>query len=446
MARARSLDHVVVIDVVPRDSGVAYESTAWEARILGRLGGHPNIAAVQDYWEADGAAFMVSRYFERGSLQELIDRSNERGDPLSIDEILQFSVQLTGALDHIHSSGIVHRDLQPRNVLLDDWGGVRVVDFDTAHIAGNDAAPDICDGRGIHHIAPEVVAGEPGDFRADLYSLGTTIYEMLSGRPPHTGSNDAVVTARQLDPTPSIHREDLPAALAVLIGRLVSQAPEDRPASAAEVLGQLKDICRTRTDLECLLRAEESTVLEFKSSLRTPIGPRAPDQKMGKKELEKAVEHSVLKSIAALLNTNGGTLVIGVADDRSIVGIETDFPRTKGSKDGWRLTFDTLVSSHLGADAMAYIDLELAPWKEKIVAIVRCSQRDQPTWLHDELFIRETARTENLKARPACTWYAERWATGLLHGAPHSEALEPELGQNGNARSRTRYAGLHFIR
>lgn len=143
---------------------------------------------------------------------------------------------------------------------------------------------------------------------------------------------------------------------------------------------------------------------------------------MSKKELEKAVEHGVLKSIAALLNTNGGTLVVGVADDHTIVGIETDFPRTKGSKDGWRLTFDTLVSSHLGGDAMRYIDLELAPWKEKTVAIVRCSQRDQPTWLHDELFIRKTASTENLKARPDCTWYIERWGMSLLHGSSASEA------------------------
>jgi serine/threonine protein kinase len=422
MARDRSLDHAVVIDVVPQDSGAAYESTAWEARILGRLGGHPNIAAVEDYWEADGAAFMVSRYFERGSLRDLIGRSNDRGEPLWIDEILQFSVQLAGALEHVHSSGIVHRDLQPRNVLLDDWGCVRLVDFDTAHIPANGAAPDICDGRDIHHIAPEVVAGEPGDCRADLYSLGTTIYEMVSGRPPHTGTNEVVIEARRLDPTPSIHREDLPAALTVLIARLMSPAPEDRPASAAEVLGELADIRRTRAGLSRLLRAEESTVLEFKSTLRTPVGPADPVQKMGRKELEKALEHSVLKSIAALLNTNGGTLVIGVADDRSIVGIETDFPRTQDSKDGWRLTFDTLVSSHLGADAMAYIDLELAPWSEKTVAIVRCSQRDQPTWLHDELFIRETARTENLKARPACTWYVERWRTGLLHGVPSSEA------------------------
>ena len=431
MARDRLLDHVVVIDVVPEDSGAAYESTAWEARILGRLGGHRNIAAVQDYWEADGAAFMVSRYFERGSLHDLIGRSTERGEPLSIDEILEFSVQLAGALEHVHCSGIVHRDLQPRNVLLDDWGGVRVVDFDTAYIPGNGAAPDICDGRDIHHIAPEVVAGEPGDCRADLYSLGTTIYEMLSGRPPHTGDNDAVIAARRLDPTPSIHREDLPAALPVLIGRLMSPAPEDRPVSAGEVVGQLTDIRRTRSDLERLLRAEESTVLEFKSTHRTPVGPADPNQKMSTKELGKALEHSVLKSIAALLNTNGGTLVIGVADDRSIVGIETDFPRTKDSKDGWRLTFDELVARDLGADAMACIDLELVPWEEKTVAIVRCNQRRQPTWLDDDLFIRETARTENLKARPACTWYVERWGTGFLEGVSGSEALE----QHGSAGS-----------
>jgi predicted HTH transcriptional regulator len=112
---------------------------------------------------------------------------------------------------------------------------------------------------------------------------------------------------------------------------------------------------------------------------------------------------------AAFLNTDGGTLIIGVTDDRKIVGIEVDYPRVKGARDGWRLTFDHLVTHELGAEVMNCIDLRLEPWHDRTIAVIRCSPREEPTWIGEELYVRYTASTEKLSTRHAVAWWRQRW-------------------------------------
>jgi predicted HTH transcriptional regulator len=116
--------------------------------------------------------------------------------------------------------------------------------------------------------------------------------------------------------------------------------------------------------------------------------------------------------LAAFLNTDGGTLIIGVSDDRTVIGIEDDVPRSKGSiRDAWRKTFDDLVSSHLESMALSYIDLQLEPWQGRTIAIIRCSRSKEPTWLHDDLYVRRTASTEMLHGRQAMAWCHQRWGS-----------------------------------
>jgi len=101
--------------------------------------------------------------------------------------------------------------------------------------------------------------------------------------------------------------------------------------------------------------------------------------------------------------------MIGVANDGSIVGIEVDFPRVKGSRDGWCRTLDNLISRDLGAEVMKCIELQMEPREGRTIAVIRCSSRKEPTWLRDELYVRRTASTENLSARHAVAWWRERW-------------------------------------
>src|SRR5262249_26790390 len=125
-----------------------------------------------------------------------------------------------------------------------------------------------------------------------------------------------------------------------------------------------------------------SASLELKASFRVPVDPPKPGDKRSAGELERAIEREAIETLAAFLNTDGGMLIVGVKDDRTIVGIEVDYSRVKPrSSDGWRLTFDHLVTHDLGAEVVKYIDLQLEPWQDRTIAIIRCLPREEPTWL-----------------------------------------------------------------
>lgn len=193
---------------------------------------------------------------------------------------------------------------------------------------------------------------------------------------------------------------DLPAALRNLISCLLSPDRAQRPARAAEVLELLRGIRTARADIERLLASDESARLEFKASLRAPVD-RNPADKRPLGELRRAIEREVIETLAAFLNTDGGTL---------ITGVEVDYPLVKPrSRDGWCLTFDHLVTHQLGAEVMKCIELQLEPWHDQTIAVIRCEPRQEPTWLGDELYVCCTASTEKLSTRHAIAWYRQRW-------------------------------------
>lgn len=411
LAHDRALDFPVVVDVFSNNlilpSGLSIGT--WETRILGRLGGHPNIATVQDHWEDDGTAVMVLRYLVGGSLLDRIARSRDAGEQLPLDDIVRIAAEIARALEHIHGRGVLYRDLQPRNVLFDERGVVHLVDFDTAVLVADHDMSDLSDRPVIDYMAPELMLGERGDERADLYSLGATMYAMACGHPPFTGTREEILAGRRQSPPSALDRDDLPQELRDLMSQLLSPEPGHRPCSAAEVLGVLEGLARRRLGIERLLASDESATLEFKSTLRTPVGPARSSDKLNQKELERAIEHEVLDTMAAFLNSDGGKLVIGVADDKSIVGIERDYPRTSNCRDGWCRTFDNLVTRDLGTEVMNCVKLELVPWQGRTIAIVECERRAEPTWVGDDFYVRRMASTVKLPNRVLMSWHRERW-------------------------------------
>jgi serine/threonine protein kinase len=243
LARDRDLDCLVALDVFSSNNPVlpgGQSLNAWEARVLGHLGDHPNIATVLDRWSEGDTAFMTTRYLSEGSLKDLIAGADKSGQYLPVDDILRISAEIANGLAHIHSCRILYLDLQPKNVRFDQWHRTRLVDFDTAVPLDDTAEADISHHPATGYMAPELLEeGEVGE-RADLYSLGATIYEMCQGYPPFGGTPAEIQAARRHTPHPPLDRDDLPQALEDLVVSLLAPSPEHRPASAAEVLERLE--------------------------------------------------------------------------------------------------------------------------------------------------------------------------------------------------------------
>jgi serine/threonine protein kinase len=272
LAHDRDLDCEVALDVFSDNAAImpgGLPVHAWEAKVLGRLGDHPNIATVLNHWDDGDTAVMVTRYLPGGSLCDLVARAKDSGGDLPVPDILRISLEIAHGLAHIHKRRILYLDLQPRNVLFDEWGTVRLVDFDTAVLVDQAQRIDLSDRPGVEYLAPELTDGKDPDERSDLYSLGATIYEMAAGHAPFTGTPEEILAARRAAP-PSPERTDLPGALRDLILSLLALQPDHRPASAAEVGKRLDDLRTAREEIEWLLASDESARLEFKSSLRVP--------------------------------------------------------------------------------------------------------------------------------------------------------------------------------
>jgi hypothetical protein len=209
-----------------------------EARLMARLGDHPRIVTVHDAIDEAGALLIVARFMAGGSLAERAAAAPERR--LEVAEVLRAGEELADALEHAHANGVVHRDVKPDNAWLAADGSAALGDFGIA--VAVDAETDSDGGGGAtgtpFYVAPEQAGGAAAHPAADLYALGATLYELLSGRPPFTGAGADEVIAQHVGVPPrpaSALVGGLPEALDELLMRLLAKTPAERPASAAEV-------------------------------------------------------------------------------------------------------------------------------------------------------------------------------------------------------------------
>lgn len=202
---------------------------------------HPNIIPVYEAGTTDDLLFIAMRYVEGRDLKERLQRG--RLDPADAIGIL---AQVASALDAAHARGLVHRDVKPSNVLLD--AGARPDGSDHVYLADFGLTKRVTEDAGIgddghllgtiDYVAPEQIAGEESDGRADVYSLGCVLYECLVGQPPFRRDSDLAVVFAHLEtepPPPSEQRPELPAALDGVIARALAKEPEQRYPSCREL-------------------------------------------------------------------------------------------------------------------------------------------------------------------------------------------------------------------
>ncbi len=218
-----------------------------EAGILARLE-HDNIVPVYDVGSDGDRRYIVMRYIPGRTLDRLLA---EEG-PQTPERVFAWLRQMAAGLDYAHGRGILHRDLKPGNLLLDEERErVMISDFGLAKAVQVSGGSSISQSHAemtgtAYYMAPEVIRGQEPSRASDLYSLGCLLYELLSGRPPYTGSNAIAVTAQHvLEPAPQLTLEGgLGAALAKQVAALMAKEPEARPGSAGEVVAHIETALR----------------------------------------------------------------------------------------------------------------------------------------------------------------------------------------------------------
>jgi serine/threonine-protein kinase len=204
---------------------------------------HANIVQIYDVGEAEGVHYIAQEYVQGLNLQEYLVR---RGAP---DLKLAASIigQVAAALQKASAAGIVHRDIKPENIMLAAGGEVKVADFGLARLTGSAAhltQVGLTMGTPLY-MSPEQVEGRPVDPRSDIYSLGVTSYQMLSGVLPFQGDTALGVALKHLRSAPApleSLRPDLPPGLCRMVHKMLAKSPDDRYPNARELLGDLRNL------------------------------------------------------------------------------------------------------------------------------------------------------------------------------------------------------------
>jgi serine/threonine protein kinase len=300
-ARHTRLDKTVALKILAPGSLIDDEVVARfdrEMKAVGRLN-HPNIVQAHDAGEIGGTRFLVMEYVDGMSLATLIDACG----PLPVAAACELIRQAAIGLDHAHRQGLVHRDIKPSNLMLDSHGQVKILDFGLAmfqpgQLAGAERITASGQAMGtIDYMAPEQAeSSRTVDIRADLYSLGCTLYKLLSGRAPFSGPKyqDPLnkVMAHAREPVPPIRkvRPDVPAELAAVLDRLLAKDPAGRFSAPAELVAAIGPLAGGSDLRELLARARKSS-----AGAATPSAGREPRSKIARRPRSIAWRGSRLK-------------------------------------------------------------------------------------------------------------------------------------------------------
>lgn len=210
-----------------------------EAQAVARLS-HPNIVNVYDVGIEDGINYIVMELAEGMTLKEYIRRKGY----LSPKETVEISLQIASAISHAHKNHIIHRDIKPQNILVSEIGNVKVTDFGIAKATSSNTVTSTATAMGsVHYISPEQAKGRFCDEKSDIYSLGITMYEMVTGHVPFDHENGVTIALMHLQneiTPPSQIRDGIPDSLEKIILKCTMKKPEDRYQTADELITDLK--------------------------------------------------------------------------------------------------------------------------------------------------------------------------------------------------------------
>jgi eukaryotic-like serine/threonine-protein kinase len=311
-AQDLTLGRKVALKFLPPDlarDSIALDRFLLEARAASALN-HPNICTIYAVEQDAGQSFISMELLEGMSLA---DKLTNAALPLSL--LLDITIQLADALDAAHAKGIVHRDIKPANIFITQRNQVKVLDFGLAKLtriaemetigATQDSphltSPGATVGT-IAYMSPEQARGEEIDARSDLFSLGTVIYQMATGRLPFAGNTSAVIFHAILanDPVPVIQlNPDMPPKLQEAVGKLLEKDRDLRYQSAADLRGDLR---RLKRDTESGRKPSQSVAVQSAATVSVPVAMPSSSSRPGSSSVVAAAgQHKLGLGVTALL-------------------------------------------------------------------------------------------------------------------------------------------------
>ncbi len=289
LAREVRIDRPVAVKVLPpANDAAATKQFEQEKEIAALLGRHPFIVQVFDAGSApDGSPFLVMEYFERGSLAQRLRKEG----PLPVAEAFDIVGKIASALQAAHDVGVLHRDVKPSNILFSQYGPA-LSDFGISRSMSRGEWTQSLAHFTPWHSAPEILEGENPSIASDVYSLASTLFTILDGRPPFVVPGDERTLAYQLrvlrDPLPTLLRRDVPPQLQKLLVTAMAKRPEDRFATVSEFALALAAVATSSplpsatttsaTETAPTTPTTATSTISASQTGATPVPPMAPER------------------------------------------------------------------------------------------------------------------------------------------------------------------------
>lgn len=199
---------------------------------------HPNIVNVYDTGEEQGIYYIVMELVEGITLKKYIEKKSS----LSVKEAISIAIQVSMGIEAAHNNHIIHRDIKPQNIIISKEGKVKVTDFGIAKAATSNTITSNVMGS-VHYTSPEQARGGYSDERSDIYSLGITIFEMLTGRVPFNGETTVAIAIKHIQeemPSPRDYNAEIPVSVEQIVSKCCQKSPDRRYQSMGELIVDLK--------------------------------------------------------------------------------------------------------------------------------------------------------------------------------------------------------------
>lgn len=313
---------------------------------------HPNIVKVYDVCFGEKLQYIVMEYVDGITLKEYIQKQGA----ITWNDALFFTTQILKALQHAHDKGIVHRDIKPQNIILLPNGNIKVADFGIARFSRSETRTltDTAIGS-VHYISPEQAKGEFTDEKADIYSVGVVLYEMLAGKVPFEAESAVSVALMQLQNNAKRLTEinpDIPLGLEQICIHAMEKDPKDRYQSATEMLLDVEEVInnpKTVFDYSCFVDKSPTKYISDtdKITAETPVINEKPIEKAvdsDEDEVEYYDPDHKKKVISAVLI---GIIILVTATVLLVMAITGSFKTSTNTLDNFvGFSYDELISSN----------------------------------------------------------------------------------------------------